>query len=496
MLDDFGDWVPDEAPRRNQMPQQGPQPAMFPPVWSQADDIDLQRLLNGASVARQKAMSGEWGQETFASMQSQLDEQAQPLLMRKQASMQYAQQQQTQAALHQNALMQGVRNADMQNAAQAFPMTLHKEYNPDTKGFDTYYQTEPGKWNLQPSQPLTLDPIDVGTEESPAAMGPIGGTDRNSGENQTQAPIAIDGLPYGDQPRFSTFTAPDGSTRQQRIPTLAEHQLVQQAVGASPGRMDITNGPFTDQFQNGRFTSTNRPPPPAPDGSGWYYHQARSAFGPEPPQTIPDRFGRPVINPNWVTYNKEVLIHARQLQAQEFKQRLADQAAAQKEAQAEAKAAAKEKALEPPADLTKLSVGQLGDFALGKGRGHDVVKMIADEEANLAIDASTVPEGTELNGTIYNPKGVTNPGPWKNVAPEDRHTEAMNRVRRRLVGMLGARPGAAKQEAAPAGARSEAKPTAQDELAEALAERARRRKAQEGPSSRRQQWMSGMPGGF
>ena len=505
MVDEFGNYIPDEAPRRNEFQSNygepspalasaedradaayqavdggGPnftQQATQPPVWSQADEIDLQRLMNGKSGARQKYMAGEWGNETFAAMNAQIDAQTAPLLQRKMAARQFAEGQATQAALHANALQQGVRQADMMSAAKGFPGTIHKEYNPDTGGFNTYYQSEPGKWSLRESQPLTLDPIGVGTEESPAEMSPIGATDTNSGENASQRPMGPDGLPLGDEPRFRTIRGDDGTTRQERIPTLAEHELVRQAVGASPGQMDITNGPYTDRYQGGRFVGTNRPAPQqSPDGAGNYYNQARAAFGPEPPQAIPDRFGRPSINPAWVQYNREVLLQARQLQAQEFKQKLADQAIAAKEAQNEAKLKEREKASTPPADLSTLSLGQLSDFALGKGRGHDLVKMIADEEAALAVDGGTVPTDTTINGTVYNPSGVTNPGPWKNVAPDDRHTEAIGRVRRRLSSMLG-QSGGKKAEAAPSQAPKEVPAAAS--LADIRDELERRKNARE-----------------
>jgi hypothetical protein len=152
-----GDFGPEQV-------QRPPQPPPIPPTWSQADDIDLQRLVNGQSVARQKFQAGEWGQETFDSMQNQIGQQVAPLMARKQAAQQLQQQQEEQAALKANAMRVGLRAHDMQTAAQTFPNQIAT--HADAEGNETqFYQSEPGKFAPIPAKE-EMAPPDAQTDQA------------------------------------------------------------------------------------------------------------------------------------------------------------------------------------------------------------------------------------------------------------------------------------------------------------------------------------------
>jgi hypothetical protein len=126
-----------------------------------------------------------------------------------------------------------------------------------------------------------------GAEQSGGEAGATEGARQGIGEGGRQI-LGPDGQPLTDQPRWRIVTGADGVPRQQRIPTLAERQAMdaatpqQQTViagqiargtfgqGGGPGQfgggqsqgggpLTAQNGPYTDQYQDGRLTSTDRP---------------------------------------------------------------------------------------------------------------------------------------------------------------------------------------------------------------------------------------------
>jgi len=309
------------------------------PTWNQGDEIDLQRLTNGASYVRNQAMSGRWGPETVDSITSQLNQQLGPMMQRKAQAEQFQQQQQVNQALHQNALTQGIRAADMKAQAATFPETIHELYNPNTGGIDRYIPDGKGGWQIQEAQDVLAASQSRagGGEGGGEGGGDAGGADIGPpAPTQDQGPMAPDGKPYGDQPRYRPVTGEDGVTRQQRIPSRAEYEAMQNATpeqqvaiadriargtfgaanplstGGGGFTGTIQNGPYRDQFAGGGLTQTNRPPapPPAPApqaGSPADFHrQAMDMVGPPPAQFYRGAHGQQMPNPAYSRWAADV----------------------------------------------------------------------------------------------------------------------------------------------------------------------------------------------
>jgi hypothetical protein len=252
------------------------------PTWNQGDEIDLQRLQNGAGYIRNQSISGRWGPQTTSFMTDQLNEQLGPMMQKKQQAVQFQKQQAKQEAMDQNATQSAMAIHDTGAAMSALPEQL--QYIPMAHG--TMVLGPDGKGGVQqfdtPEAPETTT-AGGGGDQVDQVGPPAPGEDQGAGGQAQQPDLAADGQPYGDQARYSVVRGPDGVARQQRIPTAAEHAAMQAAtpeqqmaiadrIGngtfgtAAPqpdqGPMSIQSGPFRDVYQGGRLTSTNRPPPP------------------------------------------------------------------------------------------------------------------------------------------------------------------------------------------------------------------------------------------
>jgi hypothetical protein len=268
----------DETPDQNDtMPDQPQQPAkpdwsaIINQQWSQADDISLQKLMNGAAYIRDKANSGEHGPETTAALTDQLNDQLGPMIQRKQAAQQAASAEATQAALHQQAQAQAIQTANAAHAARAFPSSVAQHV--DGQGNETNFVPDgKGGWTqIDKPDPGTayahLFPgtQDAGDDASQERLPEV--PDEQTERPPQQAPIGADGQTLSTQPRFRDVMGADGVVHHQRIPTLDEFNGAQ-AVGT--GTQVIRNGPYTEVRHNGQLVSTNRPQPQATQLGGKY----------------------------------------------------------------------------------------------------------------------------------------------------------------------------------------------------------------------------------
>jgi hypothetical protein len=330
---------PGDPPQPGPPPQTGqgdpPQPnwsqiAAQTPTWNQGDEIDLQRLTNGASYARNQQMSGRWGAETTGAITSQLNEQLGPLMQRKAAAVQSQQQQAEQQALRQNAIVNGIRIADLTAQAKSFPQTIQELYNPNTGGVDRYVPDGKGGWTIQAAEPVQSPNGGSGSggegEGGGSSSGGEGGGVGTGPPPPADQPLAPDGQPYGDRPRFRTVAGPDGVGRQQRIPTQAEFEAMQNATpeqqvaiadriargtfhAANPAgpqggiTASIENGPYRETFDHGQLTGTNRPPFQSEGGAQGgtsaedFHAQALKTVGPPPPQFYRGAHGQQLAQP-------------------------------------------------------------------------------------------------------------------------------------------------------------------------------------------------------
>jgi hypothetical protein len=334
------------------------------PTWNQADDIDMQRLSNGASYIRNQAMSGRWGPETVNAMSNQLNDQLGPMMMRKKNADDFQQQQQLSQAVHQSALMGGIRAAELQQQAKAFPSTIQELHNPNTGGIDRYIPNGKGGWDIQQSERAEPEVNRDGGDEGAPEGGYMAPDDEGGAR-----PLAPDGQPYGDTPRWRNVVGADGIGRQQRIPTQAEfdamheatpkdqeaiasqiaHGTFNAAMPGTPGQgltASIENGPFREVYQGGQLTQTNRPPfpsqgqeqPSPATGPADFHRQATSIVGPPPQEWYKGAHGQRLPNPQFARWQNDVRAMATELyknyrQEQQFKEH---------QRQEEAKASAKE----------------------------------------------------------------------------------------------------------------------------------------------------------
>jgi hypothetical protein len=276
--------------------------------------------------------------------------------------------------------------------------------------------------------------------------------------------IAPDGQPYGDQPRYRTVQGPDGSPRQQRIPTAAEFEAMQaatpqqqtqiagQIAGGTFGQpqptgegptMTIQNGQYQETFDQGRLTSTNRPPLESQGGAGAhkdYMAEALKSFGQLPPQRVTDRFGRSVPNRDYENAMAHVRQSALVLQRDDIKRQ-----------DEERKAAALEKKAEAKSHQDNLDK----DYKLHYGNLGKELKRVRDDNA----------------------KGGKEPLPDWAKDEDSMHAEAVRRAKRANEDLhgRGQQPAGAGQAAAPAAKKVE--PLADDvattaEIKAKLAERA------------------------
>jgi hypothetical protein len=299
-----------------------PPSAAPPPNWTaaalqlpfgQPDALQLQRLSYGYSTLQQQVQSGDLSMEEAAPALRQIQERIMPLLQRKQQTELVAQQQANAKLMHAAAQEQAVVQMNAGHDAANFHARTATQMDPATGQTAHFFMKKPGEWeqvdfgnspqaNQQsipasqvggPNDPYrgavaSADPnAGVGSSESDkpplADMDTAGESDRPIQDNaQQSAQVGADGQPLTDQPRLRTVYDENGVARQQRIPTLAERQAMDNAptpqaqaaiasqIGhgtfqdARPGpggSLLVQQGPFTEAYQNGQLVGTNRPQP-------------------------------------------------------------------------------------------------------------------------------------------------------------------------------------------------------------------------------------------
>jgi hypothetical protein len=304
------------------------------PTWTSSDDVRYARKAASLGQLQDDIDQGFLYPHHAAEAAGPLVASLAEMNQRKQAADARQQQTATQAALAQNAAQRAVEQADMQHRAAGFQATMHMFVDPTNGESTAFYQKRPGEWEPVPqkdkSGPEDYVPAPASGEggvEGGATPGAAEGAGQGSGEGGP-LPLGPDGRPLTDQPRHRTVTGDDGVARQQRIPTLAEHQAMrdatpQQQVGiagqiargtfgqaagppAAGGPLSIQNGPYTDQYQGGQLTGTDRPPAPQPEASpaGSHYEEAKKILGQPPPPFIRGAHGQTIPNPQYVAYQR------------------------------------------------------------------------------------------------------------------------------------------------------------------------------------------------
>jgi hypothetical protein len=197
------------------------------------------------------------------------------MLQRKQAAQQFQEGQAQSAALHGIAQQQAVTQLNAAHDAQNFQARTAIHLDPATGQAAHFFQKEPGKWEQmdfgntpQANQPVGQTAADDASQERLPET-PDEQTERPPAQPVfTQAQVAAgarmrpDGTvmypPAGyhpeamDQYRQGIQPNPDG--------TLPEPGQ-QAAPPGGPGSMSVQQGPYTEQYQDGRLVSTDRPTP-------------------------------------------------------------------------------------------------------------------------------------------------------------------------------------------------------------------------------------------
>lgn len=164
-MDDFQqpfDFVPPAVPAP-------PAPDPLEP-WSNADDLQLQRLNMAQADLRQQAMDGTLHPDEVPHYQEDIDEHRKPLLARKQQSEAAAEQRMIADAHQQAAVRQSIALQDRQADADSLPNTIRPIVNPIT---GKTFMLAPKDWQiLDDGSRETGDPAGAASPEAGATPQP------------------------------------------------------------------------------------------------------------------------------------------------------------------------------------------------------------------------------------------------------------------------------------------------------------------------------------
>lgn len=173
------------APETQRPPQQEQfaPPGLLEP-YSQADDMQLQRLQAGLASVRQQVWDGDLHEQEGDAYQRQIIQQAVPLAARKKKAQDMARQQQLEEALHTSAMAKAVEQQNATYDAHGFGSRASYIRNPQTGQMAMFYQKRPGEF----------EPVDFGDQPDPYAASAEGqgGVFVDSPDDQQQPASADD----------------------------------------------------------------------------------------------------------------------------------------------------------------------------------------------------------------------------------------------------------------------------------------------------------------
>lgn len=141
----FGGGAPFPQQRPNPLGQSN-LPVMPPLPFTQADELNLQKLGNGLSTLKQQINDGELLPEEAAPHIQRIQQQMAPLLEQKSAKEQQVQQQAVQAAMQQAAMQETLLKVHRQLRSQSWQSEVASFTDPVTGQTEHFYEEAPGKW--------------------------------------------------------------------------------------------------------------------------------------------------------------------------------------------------------------------------------------------------------------------------------------------------------------------------------------------------------------
>jgi hypothetical protein len=179
------------VPGQDQQPE-GPPDVSFTdqatsPRWTSADDMRYARKAASLNQLRDDLDAGVLYPHDAAPLFNRLSTDLAGMDQQKQQFDTLQQQSATQAALHAQAMQQGIVSTNRQHDADSFLNTIRDYYNPVTGQSAAFYQTEPGKWSqVQMDAAAGGAGAEAPTAEGGAAPGTPEGAGEGSGEGGPQ----------------------------------------------------------------------------------------------------------------------------------------------------------------------------------------------------------------------------------------------------------------------------------------------------------------------
>ncbi len=361
--------------------QRQPAPPVLPADWTNANELDLQKVNQGLAQVESDIWNGTLDEETGRELMAHVQGRRQELLLRKQQAQAAALGQQQQALLHANAQRQAMLQADAAHDAANFQNRTASKVNPLTGQVADFFMTEPGKWQqidwpegaAAEGEGHGYAPPAPQQDERSALMGSI----VSQGVSPEDAEWWVRGVGRAPTPAEIASGAVAAYAKRAASPEAAAARAQWEAAGTTgpdafdimngaPYQMEVGNGPrrevvsYTGGQITGRQQFDERGQLQQPQGDvireamaagvlndhllQVFRKQAMQIAGPAPPMMVPGRFG-PVQNRAYAAWQARVGSAADHLAAQYAKAELSKQGAQRRsdEAQRHEKAVAGER---------------------------------------------------------------------------------------------------------------------------------------------------------
>jgi hypothetical protein len=390
--------------------------AVAPPIpipFTQADNLEVDRLTNGLARVRQQVAEGDLHPEEGDELQQRFATDLQPLLARKKQGEMEAMQQQQQLQAQHIGSMQAFGQASMEHGAQNIEKQIGHFVNRD--GQSVYFKVQPDG---------SSDQIDFGDQPG-ADMG-------GDGDNSIIAKF----LGSGEE---GASEQPDTELTPDEPPPPAPSTPGPKGPGFT--KEIIQNGPWTEivtRDRNGNAVHSEYPngkPPWADDG-----HQGPAMFGLDH-RTL----SRIDAIAQATTLHMRPGPHRDIAMARLKGQLIAGQIAENARHERISAIAAKQGANRQAAVDARYPPGTLRRTAFDAGINEaGVHSMLKDEEKDLSKSEEEVPTDFEFpkgSGKVYSPSAKGGkPALWKDMPREARAEEAERRIKDRL-GRMGGKKG-------------------------------------------------------